>query len=389
MTPRRNRRAGVEDLWRKSDGTPSKLDGTGKRWRARYVDNLGKEHTRRWSRKADAQKWLDNITSEHVTGTYVDPALSKALFGVVAERWFATKATKEPKTIAGYRSLLDRLVLPRWSDVALKDITHEDVQTWVIGLSQSGFRFTDRGLSPSRVIQAYQVVDQVLRYAIKTGRLTINPADDVELPRKTEPEKRYLTHEQVAALAGECERFRVLVLTLAYCGLRFGEAVALRVKYVDVERQRIQVRSSATAVTGQGIVEGDTKNHTARAVPVPAFLLEELQATIEGRGGDDLVFPGRKGGFLPLGELRWQFDQAASAVGLAGLVPHELRHTAASLAITAGANVKVVQRMLGHKTATLTLDRYGHLFPDDLDSVAAALDAAYRLRTEPDLRVVR
>jgi Phage integrase family len=63
------------------------------------------------------------------------------------------------------------------------------------------------------------------------------------------------------------------------------------------------------------------------------------------------------------------FDAAASAVGKESMTPHELRHTCASLAISAGANVKVLQKLLGHKTATLTLDRYGHLFPDDLDSV--------------------
>ena len=59
-----------------------------------------------------------------------------------------------------------------------------------------------------------------------------------------------------------------------------------------------------------------------------------------------------------------------------GLTPHKLRHTAASLAIAAGADVKVVQAMLGHATATMTLDRYGHLFPDRLDEVAEAMDAA-------------
>lgn len=123
-------------------------------------------------------------------------------------------------------------------------------------------------------------------------------------------------------------------------------------------------------------MEGSTKNHSARDVPVPAFLLAQLAEEIQGKADDDLVFPGREGGYLPLGELRWQFDKATKAVGLSGLVPHELRHTAASPAIASGANVKVVQRLPGHKTATLTLDRYGHLFPDDLDAVAASLHAA-------------
>ncbi len=70
------------------------------------------------------------------------------------------------------------------------------------------------------------------------------------------------------------------------------------------------------------------------------------------------------------------FDPAAKTVGLGGLTPHELRHTCASLAIAAGCNVKVLQTLLGHKTATLTLDRYGHLFPDDLGRIADAFDGA-------------
>ena len=72
-------------------------------------------------------------------------------------------------------------------------------------------------------------------------------------------------------------------------------------------------------------------------------------------------------------------------MGLKGFVPHELRHTCASLAIAAGANVKVLQTLLGHKTATLTLDRYGHLFPDDLGRIADAFDRAAET-TADDLR---
>ena len=69
------------------------------------------------------------------------------------------------------------------------------------------------------------------------------------------------------------------------------------------------------------------------------------------------------------------FNRAAEDAGLAGLTPYELRHTAASLAIKAGANVKAVQRMLGHASAAMTLDRYTDLFDDDLDDVADRLDA--------------
>lgn len=414
MTAKRNRRAGVEDRWTKAvrDETgklirvPSANHGKGKRWRGRYVDKNGNEHVKGFSRKADAVAWIDQVTTAHGTGTWVDPNLNSVPFDVVAEQWFATKGTRKPKTIAGYRSLLDTQVLPRWAEIPLSDIAYEDIQTWVTGLSEGG-KSTKEGsapLSPSRTIQAYQVVDQVLRYAIRAKRLASNPASEVELPRKEDPDKCYLTHEQVHALAAETGRFEIMVLTLGYCGLRYGEAIALRRRNIDLDVARIRVQKSVTRVTGQGLVEGPTKNHAARSVPIPKFLVNELGSHLEGLEPDDLAFPGRKGEWLPSGEFRWKFDPAAKAVGLEGFVPHELRHTAASLAIAAGANVKVVQQMLGHKTATLTLDLYGHLFADDLDTVASALDAAVTalrkstadaLRTEPQsaprpaLRLVR
>ena len=89
-----------------------------------------------------------------------------------------------------------------------------------------------------------------------------------------------------------------------------------------------------------------------------------------------LVFPRQRGGILPIEEYRNVFDKACQEVGIVGLTPHGLRHTTASLAISAGANVKVLQRMLGHASAAMTLDRYGHLMDDDLAGVAGALGDA-------------
>jgi integrase len=175
------------------------------------------------------------------------------------------------------------------------------------------------------------------------------------------------------------------VLTLAYTGIRFGEAVALQTANVDLVNRRITIARSATAVTGLGIVETDTKNHTTRAVPIPESLAHELSTLLEGRRPEALAFPSHKGGYLTGTEFRWVFDPAVRATGVDGLVPHGLRHTAASLAISAGANIKVVQRMLGHKTATLTLDLYGHLFPDDLDAVAKGLEIGLKAAAD-DLR---
>ncbi len=276
----------------------------------------------------------------------------------------------------------------------LSDVAFADLQDWVSGLSVNGStRFDGKGLSASRVIQAHQVVSQVLRYAVKAKHLPANPAERIDLPRKHDVEQKYLTHEQLHRLAVASGRFRTFVLVLGYCGLRFGEVAALRVGNVDLKARRIRVRRSVTNVTGTGSVEGATKNHSARTVPVPKFLVPLLETEIGERGETELLFPWRRGGYLTEGEVRWVFDPAAKTVGQDGLTPHELRHTCASLAIAAGANVKVLQTLLGHKTATLTLDRYGHLFPDDLGRIADAFDAAAQttadaLRTAAPLKAV-
>jgi integrase len=115
-------------------------------------------------------------------------------------------------------------------------------------------------------------------------------------------------------------------------------------------------------------------------VPIPRFLCDLLAVELAGKSADDLVFTTLTGKPLPnLNFRRDVFDQAATDAGLSGLTPHELRphpHTAASLAVSAGANVKAVQRMLGHKSAVMTLDVYAGLFDDDLDALAARMDVS-------------
>ena len=110
---------------------------------------------------------------------------------------------------------------------------------------------------------------------------------------------------------------------------------------------------------------------------MPRFLVDPLKDRIVGRHATTWCSPRRRGGVLRNNNFRRRvFDRAAESVGLAGLTPHELRHTAASLAIAAGANVKAVQRMLGHASAAMTLDVYADLFEDDLDQLADRLDRA-------------
>jgi integrase len=170
-------------------------------------------------------------------------------------------------------------------------------------------------------------------------------------------------------------QYRLVAFVLAYCGLRWSEVAALTVGSVDLPRRRITVSAAVVEVDGIGLVWGTPKNHEDRWISIPRFLINDLGEHIGERLTEDLLFTAPEGGVMRNRNARraW-FNRAASAAGAPGLTPHELRHTAASLAVSAGANVKAVQRMLGHASAAMTLDLYADLFDDDLEAVAERLD---------------
>jgi integrase len=356
------------------------------RWRARYRDSAGREHSRHFKRKVDAQRWLDEVTTAVTTGMYVDPGRSRITVGEWSGRWLKTKVDLKPSTRARYEGLLRVNVLPRWGEIRLADVTHEGVAAWIADLTASG-------LSAATVRQAHRVLSLTFSLAVRDGRLARNPADHIPLPRAAKHEKVFLTVDQVEQLADAAGEYRLVILFLAYTGLRFGELSALRVRRLDLMRGRTEIVEAVAEVGGRAVFS-TPKSHQVRSVPIPRFLVDELAQHVAGQNPDDFVFTSPRGGLLRLQNFRHTvFDRAARTTGLDRLTPHGLRHTAASLAITSGADVKVVQEMLGHASATMTLDLYGHLYGDRLDEVADRMDAlrtahglsADFLRTEPQL----
>jgi integrase len=344
-------------------------DGT-KRYRARYRDAGGRQHERRCKRKVDAQHWLDEQTSALVTQTWTAPERGRVTVETWAEQWLAAQTGLKPSTSYRYRSLLRSQVLPRWGRHRLADVSHADVAAWVADMTMGG-------LAPATVRQAHRVLALVLTLAVRDGRIPRNPTTGVPLPRAVRAEPRFLTREQVEQLADAAEEYGDVVRLLAYTGLRFGEMAALRVRRIDFLRKRLTIAESATEVGG-AVAFGSPKTHQQRTVPIPAVLLEPLARRCAGKRADELVLTSPERGVLRSGNFRRRvFDPAATAAGLEDLSPHDLRHTAASLLVASGANVKAVQRMLGHASAAMTLDVYSGLFDDDLGALAERMDAAH------------
>jgi integrase len=337
------------------------------KWRARDRDPAGKERAHHFARKVDAQRWLTSVEAAKARGEWIDPVRSRMTVGEWSERWLAAQVHLKPSTYARYAGVVRRQILPSWETVSLAQVTHADVAAWIAQLMAAR-------LGARTVQKAHRVLSMILDLAVTDRRLLSNPAAGVRLPRGESPAKRFLSADQVAALANAAGKDRVLVLVLGYCGLRFGEAAALRVFDLDLPRRRLRIERSVTDIDGQ-MVTTTPKTHIRREVPLPRFLAQELAVHVGGHSGNDLAFSSPRGAILRLNNFRRRsFDRAAAVVGLPWLTPHMLRHTAASLAVSAGANVKAVQQMLGHASAAMTLDVYAGLFGDDLDAVADRLD---------------
>lgn len=361
------------------------------RYLVRYRNDLNRLTMKRgFTTLRDAKDFLVETESAKSDGSFVPQSAGRATVGALGETWLAHKRAVVSRTYGRtLQSSWDTHVEKRWGSVAIAQIRTTAVRDWVGELSLAK--------SASVVHRAYGILASILDDAVDDRLLARNPARGVQLPSKKSAPRRYLTAAEVEAVADTVgRRWRVLVLILAWTGLRWGEATALRVRDVNQVRRRLFVERAAEQVEGEWHVT-DTKGHQRRSVPMPRSVFEELKAYIKelpdphDRGPERLLFPPARNadGFLyPPRKAAPRTDRKKGAnrvdwleaglreAGIPYLSPHELRHTAASLAVSAGANVKALQRMLGHKHASLTLDTYADLFDADLDDVADALEAS-------------
>jgi integrase len=300
-------------------------------------------------------------------GEYVAPRHARVTIGELGPAWLdRQRGHMKASGFRTYESAWRVHVAPRWTHTRIGDVRFSEVQSWVATLSDT--------LSPSMTSTVFSVLARILDDAVRDRLLASNPSRGVKLPQRPPRRNTYLTADQLQLLADEAGRYSSLVLLLGVGGLRFGEAAALRVSDINFLRRRIALHRNAVKVGSQFVV-GSLKNNENRTVVLPSFVAEALARTAEGKGRDDLLWPSASGGYLgpPAGNKSWLSGAVDRCQKMDKTFPrvtaHDLRHTAASLAISSGANVKVVQQMLGHASAAMTLDVYADLFDSDLDAV--------------------
>ncbi|MEU0545034.1 site-specific integrase [Nocardia sp. NPDC005978] len=374
---RRNRRAGVEDLWtkevldenHKARRVPSKLHGKGKRWRARYVDDVSGEHSKRFARKVDAQAWLDAQVSTLVQGTHVAPRDSQRTVEQWANEWLKGYANHRETTV-GLAGWHVKKINEGLGSYQLSAVRPSTVKKWMVALKAEG-------LADSYVYSLHSRLSQILGDAMHDGLLSRNPCSRRTSP-KTGQQKVYVaTPSQVWALHDAMpEHLRVAVLLGAFAGLRISEVAGLRVDDVDLVAGVVHPRQQWPA--------RPLKTESSdSAVPIPAELVELLRDSVRRFPGERVVCD-EFGKPVSPWVTAWHLRAAKAAVP--GL-PEEFsfqdfRHFYASLLIRRGADIKAVQARLRHGSAITTLRYYAHLWPDADETTRAAVGAVLRERSD-------
>ncbi len=340
-----------------------------RKWVATFIDQSG-VYTKTFDDVDSANKWIARAELASEDGRPIDPDSARVTFGAFAHEWRRNKVDISGKTLATYNSQLRLYLIPTFGDKKLSWISTSEVKKWITSLSDA-----EVGLTTIR--QSYRLLHQILQSAVEEELLGRNPATGVKLPRIASKEKSSLTIQQLNELANACGKYRALVLFLGTCGLRINEALALRVRDFDLERRVVKVSHSwTTDVSGKKLRDGEgnfipgtTKTGEIREVPLSTNTVGLLKPLLDGKGPGDWVFVGLNGQALDYGYFRRAYFQPATELlGLKNVTIHSLRHTAASLLVSLGTPILDVARILGHASTKMTLDIYGHAYPEQTAS---------------------
>jgi integrase len=345
------------------------------RWQARYTLPSGERISPpdTFATKAEAGRYLARVELEVASGTHVDHRAGEVTVGEWAGRWMAAATHLRPKTRASYESLVRTVIGPALGGRRLRDLRPMQVREWVAAS-------TRRGLSPSRVRQAYRLLSQMLDTAVLDGLIPSSPCVGIRLPRLAEHEPTILTMHQVADLAAVMPEPSdgLFVMTLAYTGMRFGEGAALARRNVDLERRVLTVAASLSDANGLLTIE-EPKSHQHRIVTLPAFLADELAGHLAARvkvRPDALVFTSPDGLALRHSNfMRRVWHPACERVGVAA-TPHDLRASHATWLSDMGWSPVEIAARLGHAKATVTTKHYARRVSGRDVDIAAGLDEA-------------
>jgi integrase len=353
------------------------------KYRARYRDPAGRMTSRTFVRKTDADRFVRELVVEHRRGSWIEPRGADQPLTAWAAEFLALSRRLAPKTQETYRRDIERYILPRFGRYRIGLLPPDEIENWLNDEVAAG-------LAPSSVHRHYRTLRRMLQVAVDKQRLLANPCDRVQPPRVPKREMVFLNWEQTVDLAeAHRPRFRALIYVAVDTGMRWSELIGLRRSKVDLRLRKIRVTEQLLKLeSGEWVREEPKTSASVRSITIAPFTAELLAEHVESftaTGVDGLVFPNAAGGPITSQSfLSNHFKPAREEVGLPCRF-HDLRHTSVALAIAEGAHPKAIQARMGHSSINVTLDRYGHLFPELDEAIATSFgkrfSEAHRVRS--------
>ncbi len=361
------------------------------KYQVRFRDETKRQRSKTFARKKDAEAFEAKVVTEVKNGTWLDPVIAHVNLEDIWADFYELKQGKKKNTLTDYENIWRLHLAPRWGRTAVIRINQIEFDKWVIS----------KQLSPQRIGKIHLVMSMLLDHAVKRKNLKHNPLKDAlgrrskaNLPTPAvEIATNFLTLNQLMKVAERAGFYKDVILVLGLCGLRWGELVGLQVKDLNVSAGTLTIRRSLVEINGK-LEESTTKSHRWRIVHLPAILHSACHRWVFEKNQEDPLFHTQEGTFLRNTNFtRRVFIPALKAAEVKKIRIHDLRHTAASIAISAGATPNMVKEMLGHSDVQLTMRVYAHIFEADREKVAANVDRAvnevHEMCTEPDLGQVQ
>lgn len=346
-------------------------------WEARittgYDPGTGKPKVRSFTGKTqkEVRAKIQQVAVEIEKDTYQEP--TKLTVNGWMNEWIETfvRRTVKPLTVATYEAAIRNHISPKLGNIKLQALRGTDVQRLCNSMN-------DSGLSAKTIKNTIAVLHKACTVAVKQKYIATNPCDaDIEIPKGKARAISPLSDAQIPffleAIQNDpyCNAFALCLLA----GLREGECLGLSWQQVDFDNGRLIISQQLQKEKKNGgkyYIADSTKNGKTRVIEPPPIAFQYLRAErkkqLENRlrAGEfwhnefDLVFTEGNGRNIIFQTFHRHFKKIAAQIGCPDARPHDLRHTCATIAIGSGADIKSVQSLLGHATASFTLNVYAH-----------------------------
>ena len=342
-------------------------------------------------KKTKAKELMQDMEKDLREGTYVDNDLT--LEEHLQDFLDSQKKKLKPRTYNSYKMIIERHIIPALGQYKLKRLIQEPKlidDYYDYKLKEGSLKNKNKGLSNRTVRYHHSILKRAFHIAIKWRRMKINPADLVTKPEKVEKEAKYLTVEQLNKILEleEIKYYERIYRFAARSGMRKGEILGLEWSEVDFDKEEITIQQSLQRVENEGLViQKWTKNNQIRIIPMSIkvkMILKQIRAEqskeellLNKKNKYNLVFA--KNGEVPVtpNYVYRRFKQHCRKAGYDEITFHSLRHTFASLLKQNGVDTQTIQKLLGHKTQSITADIYSHISSGMKKEAAEKIDKIF------------